>query len=51
MMNAAGINAFGVFIRLINLIDEIQCLSGADLVLGDDDSSGSWPNGCHRCLR
>jgi hypothetical protein len=52
-MNAAGINALGVFIRhgFIIPIDEIQWLSWANHVLSDDYSSGSWPYCCYNCVR
>jgi hypothetical protein len=46
MMNAVGINAFGVFINFYHPIDEIQWI-GAWYILSNFNSHRSWPSDCY----
>jgi hypothetical protein len=52
MMNAAGINALGVFINLVYYyLDEIQFWLGAYFIFSNVDRGGSWPTDCYWYIR
>lgn len=52
MMNAAGINALGVFLNLVyHYLDEIKFWLGAYFIFINVDCGGNWPTDCYFNIR